>query len=479
MLHVAALCRLAALGTLAIWCFLLPSAARAQQDSLPYCKPAALDIWPEYFNAPHDYFMIALHLRNISGEACIPDLPLYFPQFTSTENPPGKSFGICDACEDRLPNGRVRWQPPLLLSPREGGYQTYRWKTDPPHAGVKCQQLSALGGPAFLIVAPTLLKPVCSDIEVSRYYPDTWPGLPRSKDQDSSETRDPEALVLSTSKRTYYDGEGFSIHVSLAFPGAGSPTREECPTLFLRERAADGSTRIDERHPEGFKGCKWFDLGANLDADWQTGFELRLGAGGIGTQSFELSEVVDSTKGGRIQFAQSNELKVQIETPSAISRKWGLKAKGVAVDVTLDKATYDVGEDVPLHIAVENFDAAAPVYAIDPAWDPAEAIAIEVRDTQGRLLPESERSSPRLWMGHGRGPVLYPPGKLVPIERSLKGQGWLPKRPGTYVIVVTWATRTAPGSGEESGLRLRSDLQPYATVQAVAPLNIVAVPPAF
>lgn len=460
-----------------MFCLLfLATQAGAQEDSSSSCKAAALDIRPEFFNGPGDYFTVALNLRKISEEACIPDLPLYPPQFTATEAQPVKPFRVCDACEDHLPNGQVRWEPPLLLSPGEIGHQTYRWKTAPENTAVACQRLSALGGPALLIVAPTLLVRVCSDIEVSRYNPGIFPGLPGKSGENPREAGDPEALVLSTSKRTYYQGEEFSLHVSLAFPRGGSPTDEECPMLFLWKRSADGTTRLDEAHPAGFRGCKSLLFGAKRDSDWETGFELYSGSGGawsgIGTQSFELLEIVGSTEGAGIQFARSNELKVRIEDPSLIPRKWGPKINGVRVDLTLDKDTYQVGEDVPLHIATENLDAPAPIYATDPTWDPP-AVGVEVRNSGGQLLAQSERSWPAAWTGHGRGPVLYPPGKLVPIELSLKSMGWLPNHPGTYTVIVTWVTSTGPSAVEQSGLGSQGDARPYATVQAAAVLRIV------
>ena len=44
-----------------------------------------------------------------------------------------------------------------------------------------------------------------------------------------------------------------------------------------------------------------------------------------------------------------------------------------------------------------------------------------------------------LCSGHGFGPNKeFSQGKLYPIERSLTNEGWLPKEPGTYTIVVTW-----------------------------------------
>ena len=64
-------------------------------------------------------------------------------------------------------------------------------------------------------------------------------------------------------------------------------------------------------------------------------------------------------------FARSHKLTVQIDDPALIPRKWQGKVKGVGVDVTLGKDAYQLGGDVPLHIAIENFNAPVPIYAIE------------------------------------------------------------------------------------------------------------------
>jgi hypothetical protein len=481
MIYLCTLGRSTSVGILAVWClFFLPTLTTAQGNTSPFCTPAALDVRPAFYNGPGDYFMVALNLRNISELACVPDLPLYVPQFSATETPAPRPFGFCDDCEDHLPNGQIRWNPPLLLNPGETAHQTFRWKTAPPFAGRECQQLSALGGPELLIVAPTVLKQVCSDIEVSRYYPGVFPGFRTADDRTSAFGSDIQAFVISSSKASYDDGEMFFLHVSLLLPGVGSPTDGACPTLFLRVRGADGATRFDETRPAAFRGCKWFIPGAKRDLDWQSGFDVDSGVGsrwgGIGQHCIELFETVGSPNGAQVQFSRSNELKVQIQDSSLISRRWRSKVKGVAADVTLDKDTYQVGEDVPLHIAIENFDAAVPIYAVDALWDSCSAVGLQVWNAQGQVLPESQRSLRLSCMGHGRGPRLYPPGKLVPIEKSLQNEGWLPTQPGTYTIVVSWATLTGSNLNQKLDAPSWPDTEPYATVQAAATFRIVSRP---
>jgi hypothetical protein len=471
---IAALCLL----TLA-----LPARAQEQDvqipgtgRSLPVCTPANLDTNVSFFHAPENYFTVAFDMQNISESPCVPQPQTGFPMFQVEPGKEIKPFDLCMDCEDRLPTGEYRVHAPLVLNPGEVAHQTFRWETTAPSEAVQCLKLNALFGPV-LTVTPPLFPQVCSEIEVSGTYAGVFT-LPSPRGEPSAEEGG-EAFVLSSSKHHYYQDEHFMLSVALVSPGAGAPSGEECPTLFLRVKSPDGGTRFDATQPAGFKTCKSFTWGADRNKDWQSGFDVDSGVrskwGTIGENSLELFEAVGSSSDGKVQFVRSNKLTVQIEDPTFIVRKWGPKVKGVAVDVTLDKDSYLPGEDVPLHIAVENFDAAVPIYATNPVGDPYFAIGVEVRDAKGRLLPDNEKSSNGVfWTGHGWPAILFPPGKLVAMERTLASQGWLPAHPGTYTVVVSWCpidgTNYKPGLGNSLG----SDGKPFATVQDSATFRVLS-----
>jgi hypothetical protein len=450
---------------------------RATGETVPVCKPGDLDANVTFFSSGTD-FIVGFNLQNISADPCAADPPVAFPQFA----PDAKPFGLCTDCEDRLPNGQYPIHDPVVLDSGGIAHQTYRWKTvASADAPVACQPLAALFTPV-LVVAPTLFKKVCSEIAVSRVYPGEFVPPVTNDQPNAAEAHRDEMFVLSSRSSRYYKDEMFTLLVGLEDSVTGPPSGTQCPTLFLRERSPDGTTRFDEVRPRGFKTCKTFTLGADRDVDWQSGFEVDSGVNsrweGIGEHSFELFQPVDSSPDGTIQFVRSNKLTVQIDDPALIARKWQGKAHGVGVDVTLDKDTYKLGEDVPLHIATENFDAPVPVYAISPLWDPGPAIGVEVRDVTGRRLSEGERvSSQVVWMGHGLGLFPYDPGKLVTIERTLAAQGWLPNSPGVYIVVVSWCTFDGTSLQPDARHIWPEGLKPYATVQGTAMFRIIADPP--
>jgi len=461
---------------LAIYCVLLLSfRSYAQQakpnaaTSSPACKVADFDTRVQFVNGPGDYYATAFNFRNISGHSCVLDGSLYGPTFMPDRVPGGKPFTTCYDCEKRLPNGMSPVVPPLALQPDDLAHLSFRWKTAPPDGTVQCLKPTAMVGPV-LVNAPELLKQVCSDVEVSRYGPGPFPGF-APEDEDLNDGGKTRVFKLMTDNSTYFERQPFYLHVSLArnrFQTA--PEEGVCPKLYLLQRDPDGGTRLDATVPAAFKGCSQFELGAE-PGDWQSGFDLSALELEPGERTFEVLQENASSDDGRIRFVHSNIVHLQIIDPSTAPCEWGPKVKGVAVDVTLDKEIFRLGEDVPLHVALENFDADVPIYGFQPIWDPCSVIAIEVLDAAGKTLATDERfPQSSLCMGHGR--ILpYPKGELFPLETTLKSEGWLPKRTGTFTVVVKWSP--AQGSEAKDGRFPRVSRKPYAITRASATIRIV------
>jgi hypothetical protein len=244
---------------------------------------------------------------------------------------------------------------------------------------------------------------------------------------------------LTSDRNRYYEGEFFSLHVALVQPTPGALLLQEgCPTLYLREKSPDGASRIDEEQPMAFKGCRAFVPGYE-PGDWQSGFELNSGANsrwvGLGEHTFEVLKLVGSLDDPELHFVISNILRVQIEDPSLIPRNWGPRTRGVAVDITLDRDTFQIGENIPLHLAVKNFDAESPVYGLAECG----IVRIEVQDATGHPLAYNERDSGiSFCSGHSFGLIPYVKGNIVPLELTLRAEGWLPNHTGTYTVTATW-----------------------------------------
>lgn len=456
--------RLAALCFL--FCFPLPSSGQDMNvTGASNCVAADFDTKLTFINGPGNYYGIVVNKRNISSNPCVFDGPMYGPSLLPDRVEGHKPYDPCYYCEDRLPNGQTPVIPPITVNPGQIARQTFRWKTTSLSVEEPSLQLKWMAGPV-LVDAPSLLKRVCSDIEVSRF----------SLTESSEDDQIPQ-FKLTADRNLYYEGEFFSVRLSSTHNNSQTAAvKDGCPTLYVRQRSPDGATRIDEVQPLGFKDCGRRVLG-NDPGDWQSGFDLDSGANsrwsGAGEHSVEVLQLAGSVDDSRLEFMTSNVLRIQIADPALILRKWGPALKGVAADITLDKETFRVGEDVPLHMAIENFDAAVPIYSWDALWDPCLVVAIEVRDTGGHPLPESERlPQSSICTGHGFGPRPVAKDKVIPIERTLRKEGWLPNHPGTYYVVMTWvpcydAKKRTSSTGQSTHLK------PYAVVHATATIQVL------
>jgi hypothetical protein len=459
--------------------FALPLPAAAQDTPMNLtgssnCTSVDLDVHFQFVNGPGDYFTIIATEQNISGHACIFNGPVYGLTVVHDPNPPSNQFETASTFDVNYPKGPEPKTPPTA-EPSQFIRQTFRWKTSPQAGGKPCVQPAWMSG-AFLLNVPSLLKKVCSDIEMSRFVPVTSQDLAQNQEQSANE-RQPSAFVLSSDKSTYNQGECFSLLLSLAQPDSLSSSEEQkCPVLYLQVRSPDGFTRLDEAEPRVFKGCPKIGYGAQ-PGDWRSGFEISSGVnnkwGSVGENSLEVFQPIDSTD-GQPHFLSSNVLRIHIADPSALARKWGPRTKGIAVDVSLDKDIYNIGEDVPLHIAVENFDSQVPVFGPSPVWDPCSVVRVQVQDLQGRLVSENERYHD-LFACTGGGPIgpkLYAKGEFVSLEQKIRGQGWLPNHPGVFTVVVDWPTSTGPAD-YEAMRDPPSAITPYVVARATATFRIV------
>jgi hypothetical protein len=110
---------------------------------------------------------------------------------------------------------------------------------------------------------------------------------------------------------------------------------------------------------------------------------------------------------------------------------WGAEIAGVRVGLSMDKLTYALGEDVPLHIALENASASVSVFG-EPFLrrpihgnDNLPSVRVEILDEDGPL--RMKPPDPLLSIGTFRGPSLCPAafvvGKPVATEKGLRQLG--------------------------------------------------------
>lgn len=250
-----------------------------------------------------------------------------------------------------------------------------------------------------------------------------------------------QTITLTAEKKIYLEDDVRALHEATFAPSGERVVLKAvivgsdwvglgCPLLTELVRLPDGSERNDELGP-----------GARCSQDSSGKIEVKFDAGHV-TYWYGLGEYhVRLVLGGKYRdpnktFPISNEIALTMADAAIIERNWGPKDHGVAADLSLDKETFALGEDVPLHIAVENFGANVPIYGFSPSWNPLAAVKIEVRESNGQPV---KQTCNRAWTSGGPAAMWrYRRGMIVPIERSLAGDGFLPDHPGSFTVSVTW-----------------------------------------
>jgi hypothetical protein len=152
---------------------------------------------------------------------------------------------------------------------------------------------------------------------------------------------------------------------------------------------------------------------------------------------------------------------------------WGPIKDGVRNSLSLDKPTYAVGEEIPLHIAAQVVSARHHVYG-----DFSMAFHLTVLDEDGLIVGDDDPSNLRFGTSDSIGPTpCQAPLKIGHVYKlglsAGRQPGFLPTQPGRYRLTVTWSPYLASASpcGESGGASDSEKARPFVTVSS-APLSI-------
>jgi hypothetical protein len=161
----------------------------------------------------------------------------------------------------------------------------------------------------------------------------------------------------------------------------------------------------------------------------------------------------------------------QSSPPAA--KNWGPTRHGVRVSLSLDKLKFEVGEEIPLHIAAQVVSAKRPVYAVPDKfsgafmikWDFSRAFHLTILDENGHVIGNNSPSNVAFVAGGSSGPLVCTPpvdiGHIYTVNLSASWkQKTVPTLPGRYRLIVTWSlykasgppcdpSKDAPGSDEQ------------------------------
>jgi len=411
-----------------------------------------LDLTLQIADGPNHDYVLAVNFRNISSNTCTLNRAADEPSFYLNAAPPSGWFAGCSTVNagslyECAPSRASVAGPGVTLAPGATGHQEYRWKTAPSHAGEPCVQTHWMDNTVnqdrvqFLLLSKSLLKPICSEVTAGPYLSGAF-----TSDAVAAGVPLP-TLRAESDKNNYYVRESAPMRVLVHDPGGLLPRdQDSCPVVLVRLRyPPGGGTRFEEAWNHK---CTIDAPGGVLTEETVLGIsQLRTGDNDV-----QISALA-ALRGRQFLVNDPRSLHWNVAEAPSSARQWGPQVHGLAVSLTLDKETYALRRDIPLHIAMQNFAAGVPIFGDSPIWDPP-AVKVEVRDACGVPLTPSDEA---IWTGHGLC-ATYAPGQPVSNELTLRQMGLLPKVPGSYTVVVTWKPLT--------GASCDSPKSPYATVES-------------
>lgn len=415
------------------------------------CVPDDLEPTLHFYRPSENKEVVSLDYRNFSNSACM------MKPVPSTNEPDSRSLAILSG---------------------QTVHTAHRWNMKDEAPPSRCQQ----GGLTFwvyqpslsvVISAPTLLTKACASWTSEGYQP--GPFVPDWKTGNAG-TTPPTAPVLIAPKATYDDGENVELRVR---PGTLGASDGKCPVLFQTVRDSTGTVLWEITNPIVVNSANGCVAQSSWGRKWwgpkdEYPVELRrngvLGQIALGKRIVTVSELAGTGPDGELRLVSSNPLTLTVVDPATIQRTWGKAEEGVRADLTVDNLAYTVGEDIPLHLAIENVSASRPLYSmpLNGGACPSDyTVHVEKEDgspPEFFQLPFFSESEAVCVAGYRRNPLVV--GKTVPNEDTLSRLGLLPSQPGVYRITVSWRVYDNLSSGSD-----RANLnqqRPYVTVTSAA-----------
>ncbi len=434
------------------------------------CQPNDLAPALHFYRTPDKMAIVALDYTNTSGSAC-KLLPLWVKNHVTQDS------------------------PTIVIYPNRTVHASYRWSMEDDGAAKGCQMFSGFSAyqpaPGVSILSPTLMPNPCPMSVKDEFQPGTF--VPDWTTAKMKASPIPPGPLLIAPKTTYDEGEIIELRLR-----TGMPT-EKCPVLFesIRDDRGYKLREITVGAANTPNGCKpynpWPWHGKWLGPANEFPIEVEPnGVPGLdtpGKRTLAVSELAGTAPDGELRLVSSNAVTLDVVDPATIQRNWGQTVEGMRADLTLDKLSYPLGEDIPLHLAFEDISAIGPVYgrpfaqwrcAFDHLLSPEIDYKVTVKNEDGSkpeyfelpLLNESSGPCGAL------PPTPLKQGKIVPVEDTLMRLGLLPSQPGTYRITVSWSAYKNSGSDADQAASAPTtsvEQKPFVTVTSV-PLMLRIVP---
>jgi TPR repeat protein len=424
------------------------------------CKTADLDPTLNLYDERGEQFSVTEEVRNRSTQPCRLDYASLIFQAEPPSHPGALVKAHVDVCQNCNAAGQRARPGPMVLAPGSVAHVTISWRSTPSSDDSQCVAMGAMyvdfgpmsAGATLFPGAPGI--PICSTVNAGWFVPGPDPKARR---------KGIATLQISAAKNSYFPREHMLLTVTSSHPRTLSGAGQPCPPFLQRIRYPNGRVMYvplaggDARCKIGSAGwthspgLSLLEVTLLANVYWELGqYELQvLQYAPFGKHRNQWRLVA---KSGNFPYSLSSSYKIE--------RTWGPEVKGLAATVTLEKTTYLLGEDVPLHIALKNVSVPDRTFHIQLCTD----AVITVRNENGQKIDPTNNQE--FCSQNGTYNPYFPPGDLLPAEHSLKLMGLLPHQPGRYTVESIWTMYPKPPG--PNGLMSRGEDvgAPYAIVSS-------------
>jgi hypothetical protein len=425
----------------------------------PLCDPDLIDGTFTFANQPAGEQTVSLHLQNKSNTACrLHGEP--GPSFAVDSHSMGvASCWLCDQNNTPPPAAERESGNQILLAPGERAKLELHWAS----TGESCQWADWVDfyvqwskQTAYLFIPSDWPMHICSAVKSAGYR----------AEENSPSIGDVKggALRVSVMPTTVYSDEHAMLHVELTNSVAQPPG---CASLYTVLQAPSILTRLDplptidsislpSYTPEQIKEDKersW--------PSWKNDFLRRCWiASGQASADADIraSELANVTHiewrtapaPGENPVFLTATTHFSVLDVDVLAPNWGEPVEGIRAGLSIDRASFTLGERVPLHLRWENVNAAMPL-AQGECKEPEPDM--EIQDSQHHVV-RTIPIEPICMMSHGWGPFTIQKGKaqrtfveLTASHPTRPRRPFYPEvlvdlpGPGVYYFVSVWSPR--------------------------------------
>ena len=473
--------------------------AETDEGQFLVCDPGLIDGTFTFADQPAGEQTVSLHFQNTSKTACRLHGSAGSSFAVDGHNMPVESCWLCGSdgkpapMPDRQPGNQI------LLAPGEWATLDLQWAS----VGLSCQWADWVD---FQVYWTQLPKFDVRKITSYLFSPSDWPmhicsavrssGYRAGSDSPSTGRARDGLMSVSVLQKAVYNDERVTLHVELTDQTEPATQPTGCADVYTVRQGPSMGTRLDplptltshfvpsftpeqiqEDQERPWPSWKRDRLRkCNIDAG-KTTADAEINAADLASVT-HVEWSTPPAPGEKAVFLTSS-MHFTVLDVNTLAPNWGRTIEGIHAGLSVDRASFSAGEQVPFHIRWENVNASKPL-GQGECGEPEPVL--EIQDSQHRLL----RTIPMdpMCAGHGWGPFAIEKGKQLHNFRELRTGPLssplfaLPE-PGVYYLVSVWSPRvleSVPNTETEhrriGGGSLSSI---YATARSL-PVRIEVVP---